>query len=63
MTIRQQNETTILIANSSNRVESSESSNSDSLASLSEQVAILEERLADCKSLFVHPKKPPVVLW
>ncbi len=42
----------MLIANSGNNVESRESSsNSDSLTSLSEQVAILEERLADCKSL------------
>ncbi|EFX77221.1 hypothetical protein DAPPUDRAFT_247979 [Daphnia pulex] len=40
-----QNETTILIANSNNTVESS---NNESLESLSEQVAILEERLADC---------------
>ncbi|KAI9564257.1 hypothetical protein GHT06_007995 [Daphnia sinensis] len=43
-----QTETTLLIANSSNRVESSESSNSDSLESLSAQISILEERLADC---------------
>ena len=41
----------MLIANNGNNVESKESSNSDSLNSLSEQVAILEERLADCKSL------------
>jgi hypothetical protein len=46
MTDWQQNETTILIANSNNTVESS---NNESLESLSEQVAILEERLADCK--------------
>ncbi|KAK4019758.1 hypothetical protein OUZ56_001766 [Daphnia magna] len=43
-----QNETTLLIANSNNCVESSESSNSDSLESLSAQISILEERLADC---------------
>nr|CAH0111731.1 unnamed protein product [Daphnia galeata] len=48
MNDQQQNETTMLIANSSNRVESGESSNSDSFTSLSEQLGILEERLADC---------------
>ena len=47
--MKQESETKAILAKNSNSIETMESSNSDSLTSLSEQVAILEERLADCK--------------